>query len=722
MNSQSLEQILRSRQQDFLQPTPDLHAAVVQLAKGFLDPLASNITDIQTRRLQFQRQNKKRKRGAAQVNGDKDDSLRMRKVHVEGFDVDQVWQQAKRVLNAAAVEVDRAVPDDEDELEETIATEGVQEFDEDGFKVDGSDVEDVDGLEGEDDEDVVGGSETDPEADGLDEDEEDDADIDEDVEDMDDKDGEDLSEDEGQAEMLVKDKHGLNDGFFSIDDFNKRTQFLEDLDARGDADDGAASDEEDVDWYADPMTMDIQPAVKTQSRKAQRKENDEDEGSDADGPTFGDVDLNAPEGDSDDDEMEDAPEDDYGMGDISNTNEIQYKDFFQPPAQPSKRKIAGRHKGPRPTAPLATENNYVDDMERTMQAVHRDLFDDGLSEAEAEEDVPADRKNLSSHEAAQLALREEIRRLEAANVAPKNWSLTGETVAPRRPMNSLLEEDLDFERAGKPVHVVTADINESIEELIKRRIVAKEFDEVVRRRPDDLLTGPDPRRGRLRDELSDAKPAQGLADEYEQDHLRRTDANYVDNRTEALKKKHKGIEAQWASISAQLDSLSNWHYKPKPAAPSLDIRVDAPTISMEDARPSAGGEVGSASGLAPQEIYKAGDEGRRAEEVLTKGGTVVAKDEETREQKRRRRNRAKERAKKAASGAVGATNGSSGGASAATGAAQAKKGSRAEKAEVLGQLKKGGVKLIGKGGALSKVDGSTVKADGERKSAGVYKL
>lgn len=721
MATHPLEEILRSRQHDFLQPTPDLHAAVIQLAKEFLDPLASNLTAIQSRRLQFQRQNKKRKRGAVGVDASDDDLLRMRKVHVEGFDVDQVWQQAKRVLNAATVEVERQVPAEESEMSEESLGEGEgaapeTEYDEEGSIVDGS--------EGGEDE----GTEENREGDELDEGEdmeglelmdgEDDLSEEDGLADGQETPPSDVSEDEQAAEVLVKDKHGLNDGFFSIDDFNKRTQFLEDIDARGAGDDGAASDEEDVDWYADPTTMDIQPTA-AQRSKAGKKVTEEEEGSDEDGPTFGNVDLNAPDGDSEDEDMGDAPENDTGMGDMNNTNDIQYKDFYEPPArQASKKKNAGKPRGPRPVESLATENDYEGDMERTMQAVHRDLFDEDLSDEEAGDDVPADRKNLSSHEAAQLALRAEIQRLEAANVAPKNWSLTGETVAPRRPLNSLLEEDLDFERAGKPVPVITADINEAIEELIRRRIVAKEFDEVVRRRPDDLLTGNDARRGRLRDELSDAKPAKGLAEEYEQDHLRRTDANYVDTRTEALKKTHREIEAQWLSISAQLDSLSNWHYKPKPAAPSLDIRVDVATISMEDARPSAGGEVGGASTLAPQEVYKPGDEGRRTDEVLTKGGTVLAKDEETRDQRKRRRNRDKKRSKKAGGAAAATTSTATG----TTAGAPAKKGSRAERAEVLGQLKKGGVKVIGKGGALTKVDGSATRTDGERKSAGVYKL
>ena len=67
---------------------------------------------------------------------------------------------------------------------------------------------------------------------------------------------------EEQRGVLKKDKFGLNDGFFSIDDFNKQTQFLENQDARGDPNDGAASDEEDIDWEADPMQM--TSAIQTQ--------------------------------------------------------------------------------------------------------------------------------------------------------------------------------------------------------------------------------------------------------------------------------------------------------------------------------------------------------------------------------------------------------------------------------------------------------------------------
>lgn len=322
---------------------------------------------------------------------------------------------------------------------------------------------------------------------------------------------------------------------------------------------------------------------------------------------------------------------------------------------------------------------------------------------------PADPKSRrSTHEKRQAKIAREIQRLEAANVAKRDWQLMGEAKSFDRPMNSLLEEDLDFERAGKPVPVITAEVSESIEELIKRRILNQEFDEIIRRRPDNLATGP-VRRGQF--ELDDTKAAKGLAEIYEEEHLKQIDPNFVDARDEKLKKEHAEIEALWKSVSAKLDSLSSWHYKPKPAAPNLEIRVDAPAIEMEDARPTAGGDVAGASMLAPQELYKPGDEKNNAE-VVTKSGMPVAREEMTREQKLRRRRREKERIKKANLNGPSATKDSANG--------KAKEKKEKEK-KMIGDLKRGGVQVIGKRGALTDVEGREVK-EKARSGAGSFKL
>jgi U3 small nucleolar RNA-associated protein MPP10 len=390
-----------------------------------------------------------------------------------------------------------------------------------------------------------------------------------------------------------------------------------------------------------------------------------------------------------------------------------YADFFAPPAQKKRKNKKGR---PNPhNFPAEQPDNkgttQDDEMERTMAAVHRDLFEDDESEQdEVPEEAldPSDPKSRrSTHERRKAALAEEIRKLEAANVAKREWTLSGEARAADRPLNSLLEEDLDFERAGKPVPVITAELSESIEDLIKRRVLAHDFQNIIRRRPDDLATGRDARRGRLDFELDDNKSKKGLAEEYEEEHLRNTDPNFVDVKDEKLKKEEKEIEALWNKACADLDSLSSWNFRPKRPAPQLDIRVDAPAIGMEDARPSAGGEVAGASQLAPQEMYKTGASAKGVrEEVVGKSGLPAGREEMSREEKKRRRRREKERIKKA-------------------GANQAPtdKTKKAKDKEALGDLKKGGVKVIGKKGDVKDVEGREVTAGSNvQQGAGRYKL
>lgn len=53
----------------------------------------------------------------------------------------------------------------------------------------------------------------------------------------------------------------------------------------------------------------------------------------------------------------------------------------------------------------------------------------------------------------------------------KNWATKGEAKSKDRPVNSLLEEDLEYERSGKVVPIITEETTKTIEELIKKRII-----------------------------------------------------------------------------------------------------------------------------------------------------------------------------------------------------------------------------------------------------------
>jgi len=712
-----LEALAPANRHAFIAPPPALPDTSLAFAKETLDAFAGKLGDEQTERLKEQRRKRKRGEGAK----DNGEVLKIRKLHTEGFEVEQVWEQARRVIDALRGDAERALEElgevdlNYDEEEEETRDGGLEllQFDEDGFEV-GSDDEglekeqEMSGSEEEDGSEGEGidaeGSANEAEFDGLD--------GEDDFEDEED-------EDENATGVFVEDPNGLNDGFFSIEEFNKQTEFLERQDAAGDLYTGEASDEEEIDWDADPLTMAEKFVSSSRRAAAMDAEDDEDgeleedEEEGEDGPTFGNVDLNAPEGESDDgDEYLEMNEDVDHADD--NTNDILYKDFFEPPprkAGKGERQVDYLERQSRKAKAVEPEDDAAG-LERAMADVRRDLFDDLLDEEGPEDalsDVdPSDPKSRkSAHERQQAKLAEEIRRLEAASVAKREWTLAGEARAADRPLNSLLEEDLDFERTGKPILEVTAEVTESIEELIKRRILAQEFDEVIRRRPDSVPTNT--RRGAF--ELDDSKPQQSLAEMYEEEHVKAHNPDtYISKSDEKLRKEEKEIEALWKDISAKLDALSSWHYKPKPPAPSLTVVSDVATIAMEDAQPTtANGINGGSSMLAPQEIYKAGKEKESVEkgEVVPKSGAPVARQEMTREEKLRRRRREKERIKKRGGAELNQR--------------QESKKTKQRK-ETLGELKKGGVKVIGRKGDIRDVEGNKVQAAVAINGAGRFKL
>ena len=75
---------------------------------------------------------------------------------------------------------------------------------------------------------------------------------------------------------------------------------------------------------------------------------------------------------------------------------------------------------------------------------------------------------------------------------------------------------------------------------------------------------------------------------------------------------------------------------------------DKPTIGLEDARPGAGADgVGEESMLAPQEIYRPGEDRQKGRgEVLRKSGAAVSTEEMTREGEVEKEKKGKERGKK----------------------------------------------------------------------------
>lgn len=690
----------------FLRPEASVPTASLHWAKHALDAVAGPVGDEQAaRRLR----DKKRKREGGGSSGG---ALKLRKLHVDGLETGQVWQQARRIIQAAlgtSLEVlseleeggevlraggerafnEKTVRFEEEEDSEPVSSEIDDEAESESAEENWEDAESQQGEEGlsgeEEDEDDL------EELDGQD-DFTGDGDGDGDGQDFDDQ----------PTDLYVEDPNGLNDGFFSIDDFNKQTQWLEEQDMKADPyTDQGDEEEEEVNWHTDPMS---EPQGKSKGKRSQHDdqadgmpeiEADEEDDDDA-GPTFGNMDLDAPEGDSDEDagNLADGLEGDMGM-DLT-ADDIFYKDFFAPPAKKAK-----KGEKPRKFQPRRQDEPDEQHLERAMGDVRRDLFED-VSENSDEEDALSDvsagdpKSRRSAHERRQAKLGEEIRKMESELVAKRAWTLSGEASASSRPMNSLLEEDLDFEHAGKPIPVITEEVSEELEDLIKRRIVAGEFDQVVKRRPNADVSA-DVRRGLV--ELDDAKAKQSLAELYEEEHIKNSNPDsYVSAKQEKLDKEEKEIVNMWTDVSARLDALSSWHYKPKPAAPSLTVVADVATITMEDAQPTtAQGVTGGESMIAPQEVYNPTEKDKDNKdkdnsEVVAKSGLPVARQEMSREDKLRRRRREKERIRKAG----GETTKIS------------KKGQ--EKKDTIAELKKGGVKVINRKGEVLDMEGKKPQA------------
>ncbi|OCH96191.1 Mpp10 protein [Obba rivulosa] len=243
-----------------------------------------------------------------------------------------------------------------------------------------------------------------------------------------------------------------------------------------------------------------------------------------------------------------------------------------------------------------------DEPRETIERLKDDLFAD-------DDDEP--QQDLSAHEQRMLALKEEISALEAQNVEKKDWVLMGEATSRSRPQNSLLEEDLEFERVMKSVPVITEEAVRGLEDRIKARILEGQFDDVVRKRPvDDKPFLP----SRFF-ELEDTKSKKSLGEIYEDEYTAaQSGAVAGEDRDGKLKKEHEEIEKQWESICAKLDALSNAHFTPKPPKATISTVGNVAAATLESALPTT---QATTTMLAPEEVFAPSPGELRARSELT---------------------------------------------------------------------------------------------------------
>ncbi|KAG7089543.1 hypothetical protein E1B28_011216 [Marasmius oreades] len=234
------------------------------------------------------------------------------------------------------------------------------------------------------------------------------------------------------------------------------------------------------------------------------------------------------------------------------------------------------------------DEDEEDNPRDTIERLKDDLF--------AEEE-PDSQRDLSTHEKRMAALKEQISELEAENVGQKDWTLLGEADSRSRPQNSLLEEDLEFERVQKPVPVITEEVVQGLEERIKARIREGRFDDVVRIRPfEDKPFLPS-----RSFELNGSKSKQSLAQIYEDDYVAtQTGGVAGEDRDGKLKKEHEEIEKLWEGICGKLDALCNAHYTPKQPKATISTVSNVSTATLESALPTT---QSVSTMLAPEEVF-----------------------------------------------------------------------------------------------------------------------
>ena len=267
-----------------------------------------------------------------------------------------------------------------------------------------------------------------------------------------------------------------------------------------------------------------------------------------------------------------------------------------------------------------------DEYDEAFNAAQADIFDEEIKEEEAEKTKSRSKpeERLSTFEKQQREIQRQISELEAESIAEKKWTMKGEVSGKQRDADTLLEEELEFDRTAKPIPVITQETTETIEEIIKRRIVNQEFDEIPKR----IISEMNSFKPSKKVQVSEEKSSKSLAELYEDEYAGKTGDEEIN---EELQKAHDEISAMFKDVTYQLDSLYSSHFVPKPKEKLLDVRVETSTIAMEDAQPLT---MASNNTLAPQEVYKATTKVGK-NEVLLKSGVVMAKGELETEDKQR---------------------------------------------------------------------------------------
>lgn len=352
-------------------------------------------------------------------------------------------------------------------------------------------------------------------------------------------------------------------------------------------------------------------------KAAEEEEEFEGDDDEMEGDFDGDDDL---DDDMDDDDEDD--EDEEEESDAGDAKDMTYKDFFGDPEQESAENDDEE------------DDEEGDESDEEMQAADDDDEEEypslkraKPSDEPVDDDDLAERGIMSSFQRQRQRLQSQIKELEEEALGDKPWLLKGEVRSGARPENSLLEAVLDYDRPVKVAPVVTVEVSVALEEMIKKRILEDDFDDVIRK----FAPNEGDEKNKL-EEVSMEKSKEGLGEIYEKEYMKTAMGFEADDES---KQDQEEIEVMFKSLCWKLDALSNYQFTPKPIVKELQVKPSVPAIAMEEVVPMS---VSDANLKAPEEIYE--KKRKRGEKVLQ------SKDEMSQNERKALRNAKKQSRRK----------------------------------------------------------------------------
>ncbi|CAI5717551.1 unnamed protein product [Peronospora destructor] len=325
------------------------------------------------------------------------------------------------------------------------------------------------------------------------------------------------------------------------------------------------------------------------------------------------------EGNRSDDENDDVDDDDDSemeeSSDAEAAEDIKYDDFFddeengEGEEEEEELNDVKMQKGDKDEEDCPTMN-------RTKPGEEESVDDEELVE----------RGIMSSHQRRRQHLQKEIRELEREAISEKPWVLKGEVRSAARPENSLLEAVLDYDRPVKAASVITEEVSIALEEMVKKRILENDFDDVIRK-----FAGNEEDQKKKLEEVSMEKSKEGLGEIYEKEYMKTAMGFEADDES---KQDQEEIYVMFKSLCWKLDALSNYHFTPKPAVQELQVKPAVPAIAMEEVVPIS---VSDANLKAPEEVY---------EKKRKRGKAVLQSKEEMTQNERKALRNAKKHARR----------------------------------------------------------------------------